>query len=685
MSPPAAPLWRFSVPLSPTEKCYRPTHRAGGARGAIAWDMSYISTIGLDGVEASLEGLLKAVGVNGDQSWGNKGKKWRAGSRSLEAWIFERDGAKRPIAPVTIVWCATPKNASRDEDVEMVDADSAESVKADKKKAKEPTRKVFMRVHPSAFLQVWEELLKVSKIQKPQVMVEDLRFEIGSIDVTGPGSTEALLSALRPVTSSEENEEVQTGRPEEVWSSLAGLTNAASLPPNSLLAFDVSDPRLRYPTRTAKPPTSEESYNNLAITLSSWTPDSTMSQPDLFSRPARLAASRLLPSQKAINRRKALAPPGQYPSAKPEDPKIPVILLASRPGGTSKGSNSQGCWTVLLPWKCVTPVWYAILYYPLSTGGNPRFGGVKQKQQLAFESGEPWFPGDFPGTKAGWEWEEMIREKDKNEWERKPKGKRVEYSSLDMGNGREKGEIGRGWACDWERLLATMSENSEAPDDAGSQDASKKPEKVAPGPPGGIQQMPLSLASAILSPKVSPGPEHPTLSNPTLATVKIHLLNQGTPTPRARVYQLPSSNSSLRTRWLKILLDRYPTTAAKNGKKKKKNKSQSTNEKSLVILPPSEDADHVHPPIPGEEDLIGFVTTGNYNLSAGKGTGVGAVLVNKLNRSPFDEGPSSGEAEDEARIRKDAVQRLGKGKMTKLCIVRTAGERVGRLGWWEPA
>ncbi|KAL1955605.1 hypothetical protein VTO42DRAFT_8408 [Malbranchea cinnamomea] len=685
MSPPTAPLWRFAIPLTPTEKSYRPTHRASGARGAIAWDMSYISTICLEGVETSLENLLRAVGVDGDQAWGTKGKKWRAGTRSLEAWVFERDGERKAIAPVTIIWCAAPKK-DVSEDVEMVDADPVGGDENKKRKEKKPTRKIFVRVHPSAFLQLWEELLKVAKIQKPRVMVEDLRFDIGSIDVTGPGATEALLSALRPVTTPDGNEESPApGSPEEVWSSLAGLTNAASLPPNAILAFDVSDPRLRYPPRKIQLPKSEENYNNLATILSSWTPDSTLSQPTLFSRPARLRASRLLPSQKAINRRKALAPPGQYPSPKPDDPRIPVIILASRPGGTAKDSNSQGCWTVLLPWKCVTPVWYSIIYYPLSSGGNPRFGGIQEKQQLAFESGEPWFPGDFPGTKAGWEWEERTREIEKNEWERKPKGKRIEYSSLDLGNGREKGEIGRGWACDWERIVESMGEEAKPTEAVDVQDTSRKPDQTTSIPAYGIRQAPPLVASALLSSQLSSRPNHSTLSHPTLTTVKINLFNLGTPTPRARIYRLPSTDSSLRIKWLKLLLDRYPNS--KNVKSKKNKSTSSNNEKSLVFPPPpSDDADHIHPPIPGEKDLIGFVTTGNYNFSAGKGTGIGAILVNKLFSSlgTGANGCETCETEDETRICRDAVQRLGKEKMAKLCIVRSAGERVGRLGWWEP-
>ena len=49
MTPPKEPLWGFAVPLKPTEKSYRKTHRATTSRGAIAWDTSYMSAIELRG------------------------------------------------------------------------------------------------------------------------------------------------------------------------------------------------------------------------------------------------------------------------------------------------------------------------------------------------------------------------------------------------------------------------------------------------------------------------------------------------------------------------------------------------------------------------------------------------------------------------------------------------------------
>ncbi|TPX23338.1 hypothetical protein DIZ76_012667 [Coccidioides immitis] len=708
MTEPKAPLWRFAIPLTPTEKSYRPTHRVNSARGAIAWDMSYVSTIGLEGREEGIEGLLKAIGVEGDAAWGNKGKKWRAGTRSLETWVFERDGEKLPIAPVTLIWCAHDKL----EDVELVDA--GKPVPANKL----PKRKMFLRVHPSAFLQLWQELLKVSKIQRPPVLLEDLRFEIGSIELSGPGSTEALLAALTPVSPPESSSR-PLGCPEEVWKSLVGLTNPASLPQNALLAFNTSDPRLRYPPRTVKPSDSEESLDRLSVLLSSWPPDATQSRPELFSRPARLTASRLLPSQKAISKRKALAPPGEYPSPKPTDPQIPVILLTSRPGGPSRTSNYQGRWTLLVPWKCVKPIWYSIMYYPLSSGGNPRFGGVHEQQQLAFESGESWFPGDFPGTQAGWAWEIRQRNLQKDLWERKPKGKRVEFDSIDLGNGR-RGEIGRGWACDWEILVgkgtdgeskaagsknniekAEMSESSKsqstvAPEKINS--TSKDPEV----PPLGIHHLTPSAASSILLEKAKsdrlPLSSQSLLEKPALATVRLSLVNRGTPAPRARIYRLPTTDPVLRNQWLSLLNNASPSgNVGKKTRKKGQSRGQkeqntkpdacSENSNSTVAIPTGVFSDSVetsrHPPPPGERDLIGFVTTGNYNLSAGRGTGIGVILANKIEPYTPPSLSSSSGLEGNPCTSPPTTLNIAKEKLARTCIVRAAGESVGRLGCWE--
>ncbi|KZF20890.1 POPLD-domain-containing protein [Xylona heveae TC161] len=674
LTEPRYPLWRFAIPLRPSEKSYRPTHRASTARGAVAWDMSYMSTIGLEGTETSLEGMLKKLGVGQTAEshglWEKKGIKWRNGSRTWEGWVYKSNACPcDAIASVTIMWCA------RNPTSEM----------ATERSSKSPLkRRIFIRVQPSAFLQLWDELVAIAKTQRPQISVEDLRFEIGSIEITGPASTEALLGTLKP-SQAQEGGAYTSGSPEHTWLALNGLTNPAALPSCVLLGFNISDPRLHHPPRTVSKPGSEctADYELLRI-MASWPPDNSQASPTLFDRTARLTASRQLPSQKAINRRKALALPGQYPEALPKDPRIPIIIYPSR-----NRSSVQSTWTVLLPWKCVLPVWYSLMYYPLSSGGNVRFGGLNELRQVAFESSSPWFPGDYPGTRAGWEWELQERAKRKDDWTRRPKGKRIEWTSLDLGQGR-KGEIGDGWACDWEVLFnAKFNSDSKEQKTTSSSSDEKPAHSLAKSSSNDILSKRTQLPQALHDLGVDTASrDDSSFLRAALCTVRINLLARGVPTSCARIYRLPSNNPALRAKWLS--LDPSNPSARsrrKQNKGPKPTEKDNTSHSSHILrrqelaasllngvpsaqqrrsgsefVPQAGDADY--PVVPDAEDLIGFVTTGNFNLGQGRATSIGCLsLGNLLDGSQHGGPPGSAPG--------------------TLCIVREAGHGIGRLARWE--
>ena len=700
MAEPKHPLWRFAMPLTPTEKSYRKTHRAEALRGCVAWDMSYVSTIGLEGVEASLIGLLRDCGVDDEELSAKGGAKWRQGTRSWQGWLRERDNEKNRIAKVNIVWAAQEKSSSADED--------SASTK------KKPKRKCLLRVHPSSLLQLWTELLKDAKIQRPPVAIEDLRFEIGSIEVIGPGSTEALVAALQP-TKKAINNNPAAG----VWSSLGSVTNPSCLPSNAVVGLDASDPRLHYPPRTIEQDGSEASDQELLQTMANWPPDTIRTPASIFDRTARLTAGRLLPSQKAINRRKGDAPPGEYPSPLPSDPQIPVLLMASR----SPTARAQGSWTVLLPWKCVLPVWYHIMHYPLSTGGNPRFGGLQEIRQVAFEQGTPWYPGDFPGTQAGWEWEISERAKRKADWEKRPKGKRAAWESLDLGKSK-KGEIGEGWACDWQYLFdppptsdpvetsqATTKEPTAAPEER-VKDGEGKTDAEIRIPPLPCRHIPFPYSTVLLassSPAIVPN---------SITTVHLTLLSRGIPTACARIYRLATSDFELRSQWLTLASaslhpakarPRKPTsTSSVDGRildSLPRNESHPlrTQQTALSLLDPHETHERdvfqpgnpAYPCVPEAEDLIGFVTTGNFDLSQGKASAIGSIAMAKIVASQQRKAQEASTKETDDSVTTDgeskrileAVEALEKGigrkTIQKLCIVRESGETVGRLARWE--
>ena len=689
MPEPKLPLWRFAIPLSPTAKVHRPTHRAGSSRGCVAWDTSYQSTILVRGIQASLLGSLRALGVDETVLSGKKGSKWRRGTRIWSGWIRERDGDKSLITEVQIIWCV--------EDTKLHD-----SAPTQKNKEK---RQFLLRVHPSAFLQVWTEVLKVAKIQKPSPDVEDLRFQIGSIDITGPGSTEALVGILVP--------KLQTGADTSenfvnLWTQLGTLTNPSALPASAVLSFNFHDPRLFHPPRTVKSANTEYSEHNFLTMLASWPPDTTTSPSAIFSHAARYAASRL-PSQKAINRRKGTALPGSYPLLLSTDPSIPILLIASR----APSLNMQGTWSLLLPWKCVLPVWHSLMHYPISTGGEPRFGGLQERRQILFERGQAWFPGDFQGTRAGWQWEVIEREKRKKAWEKRPKSKRISWDALDLGDGK-KGEVGQGWACDWERLfegpppqeseLVSQSDSSKPPPAPAPQTA---PAPSVPHPTASdlpkAQTLPpkaplniCHVSSALLSTLTSVPPHG-------LATVHLTLLHRGTPTTCARIYGLPV-DAALRKKWLSLFSSLHSSISTRT--KPSRSKTTSTGDKaepSHASDLPSDAPAHIkrqalarallngpvsakaedYPSCPAEEDLIGFVTTGNFDMGIGRSAAVGNIAIarvlKQIDVSKSMESGANGESTD---IEGKTLLRWLKPE-DRICVVRNAGQRVARLARWE--
>ncbi|KAF5027303.1 hypothetical protein F66182_597 [Fusarium sp. NRRL 66182] len=683
MTDPLQPLWRFAVPLTPNEKMYRPTHRAQGDKGAVIWEMSYMSTIGLYGNRAGIERVLKQIGLVQDCCWNDKGRKWRLGTRSWTGILSRginqgqsnRDD-QQAIGPCTILWNPElSKEANQD--------------------PKKQQRQVFLRIHPSAFLELFNELLSLIKQETPRFYIEDLRFEVGSIDLTGPASTEALLAVLNPYPSKDRAKDQHA----ELFRGLAGLTNAAALPSGSVLGFSVQDPRLRYPPKRLE--VSEDAHSQLQLLekIASWPAEENLEPYAIFDRNTRHRAS-LLPSQKQIDRRKSNNTPGSPLKPTAADPPIPITLFASR---TGTGTQTQGTWTLLAPWKCIQHIWYCLVHYPLSSGGNARFAGLNEIRQVAFERGQPWFPGDFPGTRAGAEWELDERRKRKAAWERRPKSKRMTWESLDLGRGR-KGEVGDGFASDFELLFDSTNAQEEAggnsangrtgddmdidqDESTASTEASKKQKEPRIY---NLRQVPKDLFNQFTTRSPSP-----TIPANALLSVRIRLISRGVVTSCARIYRLPSLSSTapqsseaevpatippgssstsslphdLRSQWLAQL----PSPAVIKGKPTKTTRPRDLDSlkrelaAELISKPapyppaPANKFDmNGHPLVPDAEDLIGFVTTGSFSLSEGHGMAIGSIACEKVIDG----------------VRKDS-------KEGRYCIVRNAGESVGWLAKWE--
>jgi ribonuclease P/MRP protein subunit POP1 len=168
---------------------------------------------------------------------------------------------------------------------------------------------------------------------------------------------------------------------------------------------------------------------------------------------------------------------------------------------------------------------------------------------------------------------------------------------------------------------------------------------------------------------------------PYLATVRVTLFGRGTPTRCARIYRLPLKNDGLRKQWLST-----KPSPSKSGSSTKAGQvrplaktkpspidSETKRKEDLGNPEPSTPELTSEIPLPLEDDLIGFISSGNYNLTEGKGTGIGSILISKVVESSPTKDTQS----------KSQSTKKGACSERRVCIVRSAGERVGRLGLWE--
>lgn len=119
--------------------------------------------------------------------------------------------------------------------------------------------------------------------------------------------------------------------------------------------------------------------------------------------------------------------------------------------------------------------------------------------------------------------------------------------------------------------------------------------------------------------------------------------------------------------------ERFPPLENKEQKPKSLDQSAPGVEEveDLLINPFAQPAEwDKHPPCPDHHDLIGFITSGGYNLAEGQGTAIGGSWIQRLLQG------WKVEEDQDVTVRE-------KERRKRLCIVRNVGESVGRLGTWD--
>lgn len=188
--------WGFQIPLKPTQKAFRLSHRNFNLTGGITWDKSYINTLVIqtDNIQ-SIASLLSQL-TNGKAT----GKRFLQNGAIYEGLIYKE---LEVLGDGTILFFKNEQNNAK---------------------------RLVVRLHPSIYEDIFNHLLQ---IKSEDVEIIDNRYAIGSIEVGGPISLPSLATILKPSDPKAEESKI-----------FGKLCTESTLPDNTVFTYQAIDPRL---------------------------------------------------------------------------------------------------------------------------------------------------------------------------------------------------------------------------------------------------------------------------------------------------------------------------------------------------------------------------------------------------------------------------------------------------------
>ncbi|KIK12154.1 hypothetical protein PISMIDRAFT_121406 [Pisolithus microcarpus 441] len=643
-------MWGYRLSVTPTEKAFRPSHRAS-VHGSILHDASYYATIELKGPQSVLLATLETC----CDPQGPGLKQCTSGSRTCDTHIYEHD--RWPlglIGPVTIIWqplaLDSPAGEAR-----------TEPKRGSKRKGKgnltvtgddaslDPSsqaRVLWVRAHPAVFEDVFEALkrsashaIQAHKSKNEtvpfQVEMNDLRGSVNAFEIMGPKSSQVIKGTLS-LAADDEREDFK-----KFWKSLSDLQTPGNVPRRMVIGFKVVDPRLKFPPQNPKPsypdmPSSCASpANNLVF------PTSLTARSDIWDEGQRDRLKKPKYKKKDLDeRRSKLVIPGTKLRALRQDDRIPVMLVqrsleACPPSSPSSSTldKAQGIhgWTLLFPagWSM------AFLSSLVYTG--TRIAGQRERMKQYYEAGIAAFPADYPTSRACEVASEERAVLEREKWERTPPAKRANWEKLGTRSP---------WRADWDVVLGLEPVQSGADTAEGLVPSQREDPAAADG----VQAVPVktslrpwllrgSKVPSILSNLSLSPPEFLNQINKlrerhhlaqlgrdvdavqlwrtALAMVRVKMVGRGVPNDLASIYKM---NDIEARKWL---------AAMRQSASARTRDDEAPDEREVRAWPSIQIDLHLGDIQPAQEDIIGYVTTGDTSLSRGEGFGLGAISVDQ--------------------------------------------------------
>ncbi|KAI0345981.1 POP1-domain-containing protein [Trametopsis cervina] len=448
-------MWGYRLAVTPTEKSFRPSHRAS-VHGSILHDASYYGLIEIKGPEAVIRSIMdRCCDCQGPSP---ASKRFTTGARACDTHLYKPGSYPLELlGPARVLWRGLDSSSGEPgtSDTNLPSkGDGKGKEKANTSQKSDSKRTVWVWVHPSifdiAFLALERSvsfaLESVKKSNPPpkdtvDVDIADLRNEVNVFEIMGPKASQIIHGALKPVPT-----ENRDGF-KKCWASLADLQSSASVPRNTVIGFKVQDPRLSYPPKNAKVATDTSSLPSLSSSASSFFPTSTLAQSEIWDDNIRKPLLKPRYKKSDIDRRRSQnLVPGYILKEERRDDRIPVLLIQrSVENVASQAPHSAFSSTPSIHgWTLIIPAGWSMAFLPSLIHTGTRVGGQRERQTQAFESSSPFFPRDYPGTPAYHKFVVERACKEADRWGKKPKAKRPNWNKLGIENP---------WYPEWDALL----------------------------------------------------------------------------------------------------------------------------------------------------------------------------------------------------------------------------------------
>lgn len=255
---------------------------------------------------------------------------------------------------------------------------------------------LLLRVHPSVYEQVFNHLVNFTKPIKASVT--DCRYAIGSLQLTGPTALQILSKTIH-LKGAKDTTSLN-------WLLFSNSNDSALIPEGTTFAFYVEDPRCwKRPITPPQPPRNNRdlllviALKQLFIDIDAIT--------GLLQSQRRTDSYKDMFSIKQIGREFDRADP--FSQRIHNSSEIPLLI--------TKGANQT--WVVLAPWFWIQPLWSKLVQIP-----GVKTGGLCQEHQINFEQGRPTFPHDFPLLPEGYKHNEALQEASSIKRSKMPPSKR---------------------------------------------------------------------------------------------------------------------------------------------------------------------------------------------------------------------------------------------------------------------